>query len=43
MLSHHTQPPQSSEIYLTRARAVADEIGSRGEIVAPAELDVIDL
>jgi hypothetical protein len=43
VFSHYTPMPQSTEIYREKARAVADEIGYRGEIVAPAELDVIDL
>ncbi len=43
MLKHDTPLPEWTEIYLAKARAVADEIGHRGEIVAPAELDVIDL
>jgi hypothetical protein len=43
VLSHRPPPPRSTEIYLAKARSVADEIGHRGEIVAPAELDVIDL
>ena len=43
VFSHYTPLPQSPEIYRAKAQAVADEIGYRGGIVAPSELDVIEL
>ena len=43
MFSHYTPLPQSPAAYLAKAQAVADEIGYTGEIIAPAELDVIPL
>jgi ribonuclease BN (tRNA processing enzyme) len=43
VFSHYTPLPQAPEVYRAKAQAVADEIGYRGGIVAPAELDVIEL
>ena len=41
VFSHYTPLPQSPAAYLEKAQAVADEIGYAGEIIAPAELDVV--
>jgi len=43
VFSHYTPLPQAPETYLGKAQTVADEIGYTGEIIAPAELDVIEL
>jgi len=43
VFSHYTPLPQSPSVYLEKAQAVADEIGYAGEVIAPAELDVIPL
>jgi ribonuclease BN (tRNA processing enzyme) len=43
VFSHYTPLPQAPETYLAKARPIADEIGYAGEIIAPTELDVIEL
>jgi ribonuclease BN (tRNA processing enzyme) len=43
VFSHYTPLPKPPADYLAKALPVADEIGYRGRIVAPADLDVIGL
>jgi ribonuclease BN (tRNA processing enzyme) len=43
VFSHYTPLPQSPAVYLEKAQAVADEIGYKGTVIAPVELDVIAL
>jgi ribonuclease BN (tRNA processing enzyme) len=43
VLSHYTPFPKPPAVFLEKARAVADEVGYAGEVIAPAELDVIEL
>lgn len=41
VFSHYTPMPKSPSTYLEKAQAVADEIGYPGEVIAPAELDIV--
>ncbi len=43
VFSHYTPLPKPPAVYLEKAQAVADEIGYTGEVIAPGELDVIEL
>jgi ribonuclease BN (tRNA processing enzyme) len=43
VLSHYTPFPKSPAVYAEKAQAVADEIGYTGDVVAPEELEVIEL
>jgi ribonuclease BN (tRNA processing enzyme) len=43
VFSHYTPLPQAPEVYLAKAQAVADDIGYSGTIIAPSELDVVEL
>jgi ribonuclease BN (tRNA processing enzyme) len=43
VFSHYTPLPQAPEVYLTKAQEVAEDIGYDGELVAPRDLDVIEL
>lgn len=38
---HYTPLPQSPEVYLAKAKRAAEQVGYRGQIIAPTELDVI--
>lgn len=43
VFSHYTPIPQPPENYLAKAMVFAEKIGYRGRIIAPKELDVIEL
>jgi ribonuclease BN (tRNA processing enzyme) len=43
VFSHYTPLPKPPATYLEKAQAIADEIGYTGEIIAPSELDVVEL